>query len=397
MKKRLFIILLLIGISIAGLSVYFSFQKTQDSASLLVSGTIEATEADVSFRIPGILTRRLVDEGESVAVGQLIATLDETDQEIALTGAQADLAYAHAVLEELMAGSRPQEIERSRAKLLQAEAVLAVLRSGSRPQEIKRARADLARSRAAEKAASARQKQAKTDFTRYATLYREKGVSKTEYDSYQTRLITAQNSWAETQEQVTAAREYLSLQQEGPRIEDINRAEAGVKLAQEEYSLVKEGPRTEVIAQAGAREQAAESAVKRAEQQLRYTQIHAPMAGVVLSKSAEPGEYLNPAIPVVTLGDISHPWLRGYIDEKDLGRIKLGQEVEVSTDSFPDTIYLGRISYISSQAEFTPKSVQTFEERVKLMFRIKISLDNPDNELKPGMPADGLIHVIPHR
>jgi len=395
MKKRLLIILLLIGISIAGLFVYFSFQKTQDSSSLLVSGTIEATEAGMSFRIPGILARRLVDEGESVAVGQLIATLDETDQEIALTGAQAGLAYAHAVLEELMAGSRPQEIERSRAKLLQAEAVLAVLSSGSRPQEIKRARADLARSRAAEKAASARQKQAKADFTRYATLYREKGVSKTEYDSYQTRLITAQNSWAETQEQVTAAREYLSLQQEGPRIEDINKAEAGVKLAQEEYSLVKEGPRTEVIAQARAREQAAESAVKRAEQQLSYTQIHAPMAGVVLSKSAEPGEYLNPAIPVVTLGDISHPWLRGYINEKDLGSVKLGQEVEVSTDSFPGRIYLGRISYISSQAQFTPKSVQTFEQRVKLMFRIKISLDNPDNELKPGMPAYGLIKVAP--
>jgi len=395
MKKRLLVILLLVGIGIAGLFVYFSFQEKEESSFLRVSGTIEATEADMSFRIPGILTRRLVDEGESVVVGQLIATLDEADQMIALAGAHADRDYSRAVLEELEAGSRPQEIERSRAKLLQAEAVLAALSSGSRPQEIKRARADLARSQAAEKAASARQKQAKADFTRYATLYREKGVSKTEYDSYQTRLITAQNSWAETQEQVTAAREYLSLQQEGPRIEDINKAEAGVKLAQEEYSLVKEGPRTEIIAQARAREQAAESAVKRAEQQLRYTQIHAPMEGVVLSKSAEPGEYLNPAIPIVTLGDISHPWLRGYINEKDLGRVKLGQEVDVSTDSYPDKTYLGRISFISSQAEFTPKSVQTFEERVKLMFRIKVSLDNPDNELKPGMPADGLIQVAP--
>ena len=395
MKKRLLVILLLVGIGIAGLFVYFSFQEKEESSFLRVSGTIEATEVGMSFRIPGILTRRLVDEGESVVVGQLIATLDEADQMIALAGAHADRDYSRAVLEELEAGSRPQEIERSRAKLLQAEAVLAALSSGSRPQEIKRARADLARSQAAEKAASARQKQAKADFTRYATLYREKGVSKTEYDSYQTRLITAQNSWAETQEQVTAAREYLSLQQEGPRIEDINKAEAGVKLAQEEYSLVKEGPRTEIIAQARAREQAAESAVKRAEQQLRYTQIHAPMEGVVLSKSAEPGEYLNPAIPIVTLGDISHPWLRGYINEKDLGRVKLGQEVDVSTDSYPDKTYLGRISFISSQAEFTPKSVQTFEERVKLMFRIKVSLDNPDNELKPGMPADGLIQVAP--
>lgn len=395
MKKRLLIILFLLVIGIAGLFFYFSILEEQDSSLLQVSGTIEVTEVSLSFRIPGILSKRLVDEGASVAAGQLIAALDEVDQTIALTGAGADLAYAHAVLEELEAGSRPQEIERSRAKLLQAEAVLAALSSGSRPQEIKRARADLARAQAAEKAAAAQQKQAKADFTRYATLYREKGVSKTEYDSYQTRFVTAQNSWAESQERVTGAREFLSLQQEGPRIEEISQAEAAVKLAREEYSLVKEGPRGEVIAQARARAQAAEAAFKQAGQQLRYTQVHAPMAGVVLSKSAEPGEYLNPAIPVVTLGDISHPWLRGYINEKHLGQVKLGQEVDVSTDSFPGKIYMGRISYISSQAEFTPKGVQTFEERVKLMFRIKISLDNPDNELKPGMPADGLIKVAP--
>jgi HlyD family secretion protein len=115
------------------------------------------------------------------------------------------------------------------------------------------------------------------------------------------------------------------------------------------------------------------------------------MNAVVLSISAEAGEYLNPATPVLTLGHVAKPWLRAYINETDLGRIKLGQQVEVTTDTFPDKTYPGRVSYISSQAEFTPKTVQTFEERVKLMFRIKVLLDNPDNELKPGMPADGFI------
>ncbi len=115
------------------------------------------------------------------------------------------------------------------------------------------------------------------------------------------------------------------------------------------------------------------------------------MDGVVLSTSAEAGEYLNPATPVLTLGRIDKPWLRAYIPEPALGRIKLGQEVAVTTDAFPDKTYSGRVSYISSQAEFTPKTVQTFEERVKLMFRIKVLLDNPENELKPGMPADGII------
>ena len=96
---------------------------------------------------------------------------------------------------------------------------------------------------------------------------------------------------------------------------------------------------------------------------------------------------------LLTLGSLEKPWLRAYVHEKALGRIKLNQEVDVTTDSFPDKIYKGRISFISSQAEFTPKTVQTFEERVKLMYRIKVALDNPDNELKPGMPADGVVSL----
>lgn len=118
-----------------------------------------------------------------------------------------------------------------------------------------------------------------------------------------------------------------------------------------------------------------------------------PRAGVILSRSAEPGEYLNPSTPVVTLGDLAHPWLRAFINETDLGRIKLKDKVVVTTDSFPDKQYQGILSFISSQAEFTPKSVQTFEERVKLMFRIKIELSNPQGELKPGMPADAVIPI----
>jgi HlyD family secretion protein len=138
----------------------------------------------------------------------------------------------------------------------------------------------------------------------------------------------------------------------------------------------------------------AEQNLNQAGQQLSYTELYAPMDGVILSRSAEPGEYLNPSTPVVTLGDLEHPWLRAFVSEKNLGRIKLGDRVRVTTDSFPDKSYEGRLTFISSQAEFTPKSVQTFEERVKLMFRVKIQLSNPDKELKPGMPADGVL-VVP--
>jgi len=153
----------------------------------------------------------------------------------------------------------------------------------------------------------------------------------------------------------------------------------GLRLAQAEaeYALVDE----------------AEQRVNQAKQQLSYTKLFAPMGGIILTRSAEPGEYLNPSAPVVTLGNLDRPWLRAFINEKDLGRIRLKDKVTVTIDSFPDKNYTGILSFISSQAEFTPKSVQTFEERVKLMFRIKINLANPDGELKPGMPADALISL----
>jgi HlyD family secretion protein len=95
----------------------------------------------------------------------------------------------------------------------------------------------------------------------------------------------------------------------------------------------------------------------------------------------------------MTIADLEHPWLRAYVGETDLGRISLNQEVEVTTDTYPGRVYRGRISFISSEAEFTPRSVQTEEERVNLVYRIKIALQNPNQELKPGMPADAVIRL----
>jgi len=116
-----------------------------------------------------------------------------------------------------------------------------------------------------------------------------------------------------------------------------------------------------------------------------------PINGVVLVKAADPGEILAPGTSVVTVGDIEHPWLRAYIREQDLGRVKLGAKAKVTTDSYPGKSYDGHVSFISSEAEFTPKQIQTSEERVKLVYRIKIDIDNPRHELKSNMPADAEI------
>jgi HlyD family secretion protein len=154
---------------------------------------------------------------------------------------------------------------------------------------------------------------------------------------------------------------------------------------------VLEGPRKEVRDQAAARLAEAEAALALATTRLGYATVTAPCDGVVLSKNVEPGEYVSPGTPVVTIGNIRKPWLRAYLEYPNQQRVRLGQTVGVTTDNVPDRTYQGTLSFISDEAEFTPKNVQTEKERVKLVYRIKIDIDNKDLSLKRGMPADAEI------
>jgi len=204
-----------------------------------------------------------------------------------------------------------------------------------------------------------------------------------------------------------------------------NRADstaAALKSAQERQTLVNLGPRQEQIDQQAAavararamlkmseanaleiQRRGQELSTRRAEMdrskanlQLIGTQIsdtvaYAPVDGVVLVKAADVGEVLAPGTSVVTVGDIDHPWLRGYINETDLAKVKIGSKARVTTDSYPGKVYNGRVSFIASEAEFTPKQIQTQQERVKLVYRVKIDVENPGRELKSNMPADAEI------
>jgi len=139
----------------------------------------------------------------------------------------------------------------------------------------------------------------------------------------------------------------------------------------------------------------AQAALDMAKIVLGYTVLRAPFTGVILVRQAELGESVVPGTPVVTLADLDHVWLRAYVNEPDIGRVRLGQRVAVTTDSYPGKTYRGRISFIASQAEFTPKTVETHAERVTLVYRLKIDLENPTHELVPGLPADAHIALGP--
>lgn len=137
----------------------------------------------------------------------------------------------------------------------------------------------------------------------------------------------------------------------------------------------------------------ARAALRTAEVRLDDMTLDAPVSGIVLARNAEPGETVAAGVAVYSLGDLANPWVKVYVSETKLGLVKLGQKAEVSVDTFPGKAYEGRVTYIASEAEFTPKNVQTHEERVKLVFGVKVSVTNRNDELKPGMPADVKINL----
>ncbi len=224
------------------------------------------------------------------------------------------------------------------------------------------------------------------------------GTREQEVKASQQAVIDAQADLAEkkldnSRAQQLFAKDEISAQDRDLAATALKRADATFKAAQQRYNEAVEGSRKEdiAIARANLAEADADLGLSRIDES--YTTLRAPSAGVITVREAELGEVVEPGSPVVTLADLDHIWLRAYIAETDLGRIHWGQDATITTDTYPGKQYHGRISFISPDAEFTPKSVQTYEERVTLVYRIKIDIDNPNHELKPGMPADAHLQL----
>lgn len=299
--------------------------RSHPDTSLKLSGNIEVIQVEASFRVAGKVLERPVDEGQVVQVGQLLARLDAKDLEQQVAMRRADAATARAALDALLAGSRKEEIEASKAALEQASADLRRL---------------------------------EPDAVRLRDLQQQGILSVRDYEASRAAVEAARGK---------------------------------VRQADQQYLLVRKGPRKEDIDQFRARFEASQQALALAQTQLGYATLTAPTSGIILSKNIEPMEYVAPGTSVVTLANLGQVWLRAYVEEADLGRVKVGQKAFVTSDTYPGKRYEGRVSFVASEAEFTPKSVQTRKERAKLVYRIKIDIPNPAMELKPGMPVDAEI------
>jgi HlyD family secretion protein len=386
MKKILPVIVLLAAIG--GGAWWWRDAHASDGNRILVSGNLELTLVDLSFKIAGRMTDLNVREGDWVKKGQVIARLDPMqlqqqrlrDKAAVLSAEsnyrqmQTSIAFQKATLES--------DIAARRAEVNEAQAKLDEMLNGSRKQDIQQAEA-------AANDAKAQLEFARSDWARMQGLFKNEDISKQQYDQSRMKFDSATA-------QLHQAQEKLAMVQEGPRKEEIAGARAGMAKAQASLRT-SEANRLELL----RKEQellARDAEISRtkaqegiSQSQLDDTVIATPIDGVVLVKSAEAGEVVAAGTTIVTIGDLDHPWLRAYINETDLGRVKLGQKVKLTTDSYKGKIYWGTVSFIASEAEFTPKQIQTKEERVKLVYRIKVDVDNTSHDLKNNMPVDAEI------
>jgi HlyD family secretion protein len=307
-----------------------------DSATR-ASGYVEATEVRVAPEVGGRILEIAVREGDRVNAGATIARLDDTDTAIALQRAQAERDQAAAQLRLLQAGARAEDVRQAKAQLESAQA------------EAKAAEAELA---------SARQ-----DLSRFEALLASNAGSRKQRDDAATRV-------AVSEARVNAARE---------------RARA----ASEALARLQAGARAEEVAAARARVAAAEAQIASLLKSQKDATLTSPVSGFVTAKLADAGEVIARGTPIVTISDLDHAWANVYVDEPLVPQLKLGQPVALFTDAGQRV--QGNITFISPKAEFTPRNVQTAEERTKLVYRIKVTTDNREGILKPGMPVEAEI------
>ena len=308
------------------------------SDRLRVSGHVEATETRVAPEAGGRILTLTVKEGDRVEPGQVVMTLDTRDVQLAIQRARAEQAAADAQLRLVMAGARAEDIRQGQAQVETTRAELAAART-----ELEAAEQDLAR---------------------FEALLATNSGSRKQRDDAATRRDLARDRVAQGQSRVRTAEEALAKLKAGARPEEIDAARARVAAAAAQIASLEKG--------------------------LGDATVQSPVGGIVTEKLAEVGEVIPPRAPALVVVDLDRAWADVFVPEPTVPRIKIGQAAMVFTDAGGEGL-AGTVGYISPKAEFTPRNVQTAEERSKLVYRVRINVDNKDGVLKQGMPVEAEI------
>jgi len=372
-KSILIVIVILIGAALLGTG-YALWNMIGAKGAIVVSGVIEADDIHVGSKIGGRVLKVVAREGQSVKAGEVLVLLEPREIESSLAEAEAALRQAEAKLALLTAGYRQEEIEQAEAAMKQSQAELNQLVAGPRQQEIDQARADWL-------AAKAQAENARKLMLRMEDLTKRDLIAKQDFDDVQAKAD-------ESEQKMKSARERYDLVLAGTRKEEVERARQRLAETEAKLRQLKKGFRKEEVAEAKSAVEAARARVELMRTQLDETVIKAPVDAVVEVLDLQPGDLVGAGKPMATLLRTNSLWVRAYLPEEKLGFFKTGAKVTVRVDSFPNRDFAGVVRRVSRQAEFTPRNVQTWEERVLQVFQTEIVIDDPDQVLRPGMSAD---------
>jgi HlyD family secretion protein len=320
-NKRIAIPVVVLVLGLGGFGGWWFAEHRAPASDLLLYGNVDLRQVDLAFNDSGRIAEVLVEEGDAVTEGDVLARLDTSRLAPQVANAEAKVAAQKAVVERLRNGSRPEEIAEARANLEAAEA----------------------------EALNARQQ-----YDRKVVLGDRSIVSQQDVDTAKAVMDTADAK-------VAAARKTLELVIAGPREEDIAQGEAELRAAEAQLTVLRE--------------------------QLADADLEAPVDSVVRTRLMEPGEIASPQQPVFSLAIIDPKWVRAYVAEPDLAKVRPGMAADVMVDGLPGETFDGRIGFISPVAEFTPHTVQTEELRTSLVYEVRVNVTDPENRLRLGMPA----------
>lgn len=375
-RRNLFIFSAVIGGLLVGAG-YTVWRIVDGRGEFIVSGIIEADDIHVGSKIGGRVLKVVAREGQNVKAGEVLVLLEPYELNASLAEAQASLRQAEARLAELVAGYRKEEIEQAEAAMNQYQEDLERLLSGPRQQEIDQAKADWL-------AAKANRENAEKFGQRMKDLLDRQLVAHQEYEDAQTKAD-------EAEQRTRSAKERYELLLAGTRKEEVARARHRLSEAEARLRQLRSGFRKEEIAQARAGVEIARARVELLKTQLDETVIKSPVEAVVEVLDLEPGDLVGAGKPVATLLRNNSLWVRAYIPEERLSYVKPGIKVKVRVNSFSGRDFSGSVRRTHRQAEFTPRNVQTPEERVLQVFQMEVVLEDLEGVLRPGMNADVII------
>ena len=323
-----------LAIAVAAAGVAAACTPPPPSNALTASGNVEATEVQVAPEVGGRIVELRVAEGDRVKVGDVIATLDTRDTELQIGRARAERASAAAQLHLFEAGARSEDVRQAEAQVDATTSEIAAI-----DVEIKNAQ---------------------TDLDRFEALLSANAGSQKQRDDAKARVDLARERKRAAEERVRVSRTALDRVRAGARKEELEGARARVATVDAQLAVL--------------------------EKAVRDAQVTAPTGGVVTQKLADAGEIVAPRVPLVVVTDLDHAWANVFVPEPAVPKITLGQAATVRTDA--GSTVQGKVTFISPRAEFTPRNVQTADERSKLVYRVKVTVDNSAGVLKQGMPVD---------